>query len=72
MSEPDKTSEKSIRIRRPKRRVHTRLDTGTVVHKTKTTYRRKEKHRRHWQDLEEETPDEEESGRARSDSEGEG
>jgi hypothetical protein len=45
MSERDQGSTKSIKIKRPKRRVRTPLKTGTVVHKSEKTYSRKKKHK---------------------------
>jgi hypothetical protein len=54
MAERNTSAQKSIKIKRPKRRVHTPLKTGTVVHKPKKTYTRKERYKRRWQNVEEE------------------
>ena len=45
MGTNSKDDEKVIKIKRPKRRVHTPLKTGTVVHKSPKTYTRREKHK---------------------------
>ena len=46
MSERDKVSNKTIRIKSPKQRVRTTIKTGTVVHKSPKVYTRKEKHKK--------------------------
>jgi hypothetical protein len=56
MSGRDKDTQKSIKIKRPKRRVKTPLKTGTVVHKSRKTYTRQDKHKKEWEDSEEEEP----------------
>jgi hypothetical protein len=37
---------KTVKVKRPKRRVKTPLKTGTIVHKSPKTYTRKEKHKK--------------------------
>jgi hypothetical protein len=40
-----KDDDKTVKVKRPKRRVSTPLKTGTIVHKSPKTYSRKQKHK---------------------------
>ena len=40
-----KDDEKTVKVKKPKRRVSTPLKTGTIVHKSPKTYSRKQKHK---------------------------
>ena len=57
MSEQDKDAEKRIKIKRPKRRVQVPVKTGTVVHKSRKAYTRKDKHKKGTQDVDKDESD---------------
>ena len=45
-----KDEDKTVKVKKPKRRISTPLNTGTIVHKSPKTYSRKQKHKREPED----------------------